>query len=65
MNTYVIYLNDKYLGMIHAENYRITITDEGIREYKINFLDGCKSVARINSKSEIVIKEDKYVYIEQ
>ena len=69
MESYAIFLNEKYVGVIYAENYTI-VTSEADEIYKIlfinkNHLNENYLVAALNSNSEIVVKNNVDVYIEQ
>ena len=54
MNTYYIYINKRYVGMIKATKYYIKKSDEGAnRPYKIHFSNNGEKVGLFSSKSEI------------
>lgn len=59
MNTYYIYINKRYVGMINARKYYIKKSDgDENRPHKIHFSNNGEKVGLFSSKSEIdVINE--------
>ena len=59
MNTYYIYTNERYVGMINARKHYIKKSDrDENRPYKIHFSNNGEKVGLFSSKSEIDVIDE-------
>lgn len=70
MNTYSIFINNNFVGLVNASKYKLMISENGTREYKILFKDeNNRTVTVLGSKKEVIVKDKSYglidIYIEQ